>query len=82
MIGEIERTWLARPSPLFPFHGAVADAFEGLGCRFRVGPLSGALTQLVYACEDGFRKRPLHWMWWPVLGGLVVGLGGLIDTSA
>ena len=40
------------------------------------------LTRLVYACEDVFLKLPIHWMWWPVLGGVVVGLGGLIDPRA
>ena len=35
-----------------------------------------------YACEDGFQKLPFHWMWWPALGGLVVGIGGLIDPRA
>lgn len=34
------------------------------------------LTVAVYAAEDLFRRLPFHWMWWPVLGGLVVGLGG------
>ena len=34
---------------------------------------------MVYACEDLFAKLPLHRMWWPAIGGLVVGLGGLID---
>ena len=46
------------------------------------GLLSGLLTRLVYACEDGFLKLPIHWMWWPMLGGLVVGIGGLIDPRA
>jgi CBS domain-containing protein len=45
-----------------------------------IGFASGLLTHLVYACEDGFSKLPLHWMWWPALGGLFVGLGGLIDS--
>ena len=40
------------------------------------------LTRLVYACEDGFLKLPIHWMWWPMLGGVVVGIGGLIDPRA
>jgi CBS domain-containing protein len=40
---------------------------------------SGALTALVYACEDLFAKLPIHWMWWPALGGVAIGLGGLID---
>jgi CBS domain-containing protein len=46
------------------------------------GLLSGVLTQLVYACEDGFLKLPIHWMWWPMLGGLVVGIGGLVEPQA
>src|SRR5881398_2338020 len=32
--------------------------------------------------EDLFRKLPIHWMWWPVLGGEVVGLGGLLYPRA
>ena len=44
-----------------------------------VGLGSGALTALVYGCEDLFARLPIHWMWWPAIGGLVVGLGGYID---
>ena len=40
---------------------------------------SGLLTALVYGFEDLFQKVPIHWMWWPAIGGLVVGVGGLID---
>jgi H+/Cl- antiporter ClcA/CBS domain-containing protein len=43
------------------------------------GVASGALTRLVYLCEDLFEKLPVHWMWWPAIGGLVVGLGGLVE---
>ena len=43
---------------------------------------SGGLTWLVYACEDGFARVPLHPMWWPVIGGLVVGAGGLFYPRA
>jgi len=25
---------------------------------------------MVYGCEDFFQKPPIHWMWWPLLGGL------------
>src|SRR6185437_15389253 len=46
------------------------------------GLLSTLLTRLVYACEDMFNKLPIHWMWWPAIGGLVVGIGGLIDPDA
>jgi CBS domain-containing protein len=34
---------------------------------------------LVYAFEDGFQKLPIHWMWCPAIGGLVVGIGGIIE---
>ena len=43
---------------------------------------SGALTRLVYASEDFFARLPIHWMWWPAIGGLVVGIGGLLYPRA
>jgi CIC family chloride channel protein len=86
IVAAVERHWLAMPSPLFPFHGGMAVSLAGLGCWLAIGILagllSGALTILVYRCEDGFLKLPIHWMWWPALGGLVVGLGGLIEPDA
>src|SRR5208282_2550734 len=36
----------------------------------------------VYAAEDAFHRLPIHWMWWPMIGGLVIGLGGLIFPQA
>jgi chloride channel protein, CIC family len=44
--------------------------------------LSALLTLCVYASEDAFGRLPIHWMWWPALGGLVIGLGGLIFPQA
>ncbi|WP_311032469.1 chloride channel protein [Mesorhizobium koreense] len=86
IVADVERTALGMPSPLFPFDGAVDITLTGLGCWVLIGLagglLSGLLTLFVYACEDGFEKLPIHWMWWPMLGGLVVGLGGLIEPSA
>src|SRR5262249_54217172 len=49
----------------------------GVGILAGLG--SGLLTTLVYFCEDLFQRLPIHWMWWPILGGLVVGIGGLVD---
>ena len=40
------------------------------------------LTVAVYAAEDAFHRLPIHWMWWPAIGGLVVGVGGLIQPRA
>src|SRR5262249_25748298 len=34
-------------------------------------------TTLVYASEDAFARLPIHWMWWPAIGGLIIGVGGL-----
>lgn len=83
---EVERGWLGMSSPLFPFSGGadptllviLAAALVGL----LSGLLSGALTRLVYGCEDAFLKLSIHWMWWPMIGGLVVGVGGLLDPRA
>jgi len=38
------------------------------------GLVAVGVTRAVYAIEDGFEKLPIHWMWWPALGGLAVGL--------
>jgi H+/Cl- antiporter ClcA len=51
-----------------------------------IGLASGLLaliaTVLVYAAEDGFRRLPVHWMWWPAIGGVIIGIGGLIVPQA
>src|SRR5437773_3270410 len=75
------RVPLMGPGPVFPtvqhpplaIHGLVGALALGLVAGFG----SGGLTRLVYASEDLFAKLPIHWMWWPAIGGLVVGLGGL-----
>jgi H+/Cl- antiporter ClcA len=86
IIAEVERTALHMPSPLFPFHGEMAVSLTALvawiGIGIAGGLLSALLTQLVYACEDGFLKLPIHWMWWPAIGGVVIGIGGLIEPHA
>lgn len=46
------------------------------------GLLAVLLTLAVYSSEDLFHKLPLHWMWWPVIGGVVIGIGGLIYPPA
>jgi CBS domain-containing protein len=58
--------------------GLVACALVGLAA----GALSASLTAMVYAAEDAFARLPVHWMWWPALGGLVVGIGGFFFPRA
>ncbi|QEM06709.1 chloride channel protein [Mucilaginibacter rubeus] len=41
-----------------------------------IGFISLGLTKIVYFIEDSFEKLPIHWMWWPAIGGLAVGLIG------
>ena len=86
IVAEVERSVLHLPSPLFAFHGGMETSFTALGGWVAIGVagglLSGLLTQVVYAWEDAFLKLPIHWMWWPALGGIVVGIGGLIEPNA
>lgn len=65
-------------SPALPWWGLPACAALGLAC----GLISGVLTRALYALEDGFGRLPVHWMWWPALGAVVVGLGGLVEPRA
>ena len=46
------------------------------------GALSALLTLGVYAAEDLFQKLPIHWMSWPAIGGVFVGIGGLVFPQA
>ncbi len=50
-----------------------------LGVGVAAGLFSGLLTTLVYFFEDAFQKLPIHWMWWPAIGALFVGIGGYLD---
>ena len=77
------RIYMLGEGPIFLIPSHVPLASEGLIAALVAGIIAGlgssALTRLVYACEDLFTALPIHWMWWPALGGLVVGIGGVID---
>jgi H+/Cl- antiporter ClcA/CBS domain-containing protein len=72
--------------PLFPYSGGPPiDALTLALCAvvgLVAGLQSSLATNILYALEDFFERLPIHWMWWPAIGGLVVGLGGLIDPRA
>jgi H+/Cl- antiporter ClcA len=81
------RRYVLGLGPLFPVppHPVFIGPEGLLGCvvvGLLAGALSALLTIMVYASEDGFRLLPFHWMWWPMLGGLVIGLGGLVFPQA
>ncbi len=77
------RTPLLGPGPMFPVVPHASLGISGLVFACLVGLLAGAgaglLTKMVYGFEDLFPHLKVHWMWWPLIGGLFVGLGGLID---
>jgi H+/Cl- antiporter ClcA/CBS domain-containing protein len=81
------RRYLLGLGPIFPVppHPAMLSV-EVLGGCVLAGLIAGAfaslLTQAVYASEDLFAKLPLHWMWWPCIGGLAIGLGGWLFPQA
>jgi len=80
------RTPLLGAGPIFPVasHGALGASELGvaLGVGVVAGLGSAVLTALVYGAEDAFAKLPIHFMWWPVIGGAVVGIGGLLQPRA
>ena len=83
----VSRSYLLGNGPLFPVpsHAAFIGPTGLLGCvaaGLAAGLLGNVLTNGVYAAEDLFHKLPIHWMWWPAVGGLFVGLGGLIFPQA
>jgi chloride channel protein, CIC family len=83
----VMRRYIIGMGPLFPTppHPAFIGPGGILGCVLAgllAGALSALLTVAVYASEDAFRLLPIHWMWWPAIGGLVVGTGGLIFPQA
>src|SRR5206468_4048343 len=86
-VAAVVRRYLLGFEPLFPVpaHPLFIGPKGLLGCAL-VGLLAGVLSALptlsVYAAEDAFQKLPIHWIWWPAIGGLAIGLGGLIFPQA
>jgi H+/Cl- antiporter ClcA len=83
----VMRRYIIGQGPLFPVasHQLVIGPQGVLGCVIAgllAGGLSALLTVAVYASEDAFKRLPIHWMWWPAIGGLVIGIGGFIFPQA
>jgi H+/Cl- antiporter ClcA/CBS domain-containing protein len=79
---------LLAPQPIFP-----VPAHPPLGLVVLLGAAvlglatglsAWLMTQAVYRFEDAFKMLTgrLHWMWWPMIGGLIIGLGGLVEPRA
>ena len=80
------RSWALGTAALFPLTtshvlpqtGLLLCAVLGIAA----GLASGLLTAMVYGAEDLFQRLTFHWMWWPLIGGAVIGIGGLIEPHA
>jgi len=86
-MAAVVRRYILGFGPLFPV--PVHPLFIGpkglLGCALvglLAGVLSALLTLSVYQAEDAFQRLKIHWMWWPAIGGLAIGLGGLVFPQA
>jgi chloride channel protein, CIC family len=73
--------WLGS-GPIFPMpEMATAQnariAILALSLGLLIGLLASALSDIMYGFEDLFARLPLHWMWWPAIGGIGIGIGGI-----
>jgi len=77
------RPLLVGSGPLFPFAAATPPGLAPIALSAGVGLVTGSLAAVLsfalYRIEDGFHRLPVHWMWWPAIGAVVVGIGALFD---
>jgi chloride channel protein, CIC family len=78
----ILRGYLLGPGPLFqmPVISGVDRISFDVGAVLLgafVGLVAAGMSRMMYAFEDLFERLPIHWMWWPALGGIGIGVGGL-----
>lgn len=82
-VGTVIRTAWLGSAPVFPMPAVAAPGVTPfiayLGIAAIMGLAAFLITRSVYWIEDAFEKIPLHWMWWPALGGIVVGLVGWVE---
>jgi H+/Cl- antiporter ClcA len=83
--GALRISWLGA-GPLFPVELGTAvhlrlALFAAAPLGILVGFASAGLSRLMYGLEDTFEhlcgRLRIHWMWWPAIGGVGIGLGGL-----
>jgi H+/Cl- antiporter ClcA len=84
MAGTLRIQWLGA-GPIFPVDLRSAIPLQksllvAAPLGMLVGIASAGLSRLMYGFEDGFEhlcgRLKLHWMWWPAIGGIGIGLGG------
>lgn len=84
-VAGFTRPLLFESGPLFPITTPTPGALDLLSCivaGLGAGILAWALSTSLYKIEDIFAKLPIHWMWWPAVGGLAIGIGGYFQPRA
>jgi H+/Cl- antiporter ClcA/CBS domain-containing protein len=84
-VAGFARPLLLDVGPLFPLQTLPVGPLDLLSCVIAgvaCGALSWSLSTSLYKVEDRFGELPIHWMWWPALGGLAVGIGGYLQPRA
>ena len=86
IVAAMWRSWALGTAALFPLASSHALPVASLPWCAVLGIVaglgSGTLTAMVYGAEDLFQRLTFHWMWWPLIGGVVIGVGGLIEPHA
>jgi H+/Cl- antiporter ClcA len=84
-VAGFARPLLLGGGPLFPMQTATVGWEAFVICivaGLLSGMLSAAMSASLYKVEDWFGKLPVHWMWWPALGAVAVGVGGYFQPRA
>ncbi len=86
-VATVVRQFLLGTAAVFPVAAPISEIHWSVDLLAVVLGICGAVvaivaTRLVYLAEDAFAHLPIHWMWWPAIGGLVIGLGGLVEPRA
>jgi len=76
------RRLTSAPWPIFAMQHLQPSGMTALMSYTLIGAIVGlasvGATRAVYAVEDTFARLPIHWMWWPAMGGVVVGVVGYV----
>ena len=84
-VAGFARPMLIASGAWFPLQTMPLGTIGLLSCVV-AGVVTGALAWLLstslYKVEDWFHRLPVHWIWWPAIGGLAVGIGGYFQPRA
>ncbi len=81
------RVAMVGSAPVFPIADLLQPSDSALAFYVVLGAVIGlvsvGITRITYGIEDGFEllgeRFHIHWMWWPAIGALVVGVLGIIE---